>query len=227
MSARQFDKGRIAKLIVNSLLLLIALANSHCSTSIDEERNEMYSDNVITNSCVLPSRRFDTPVLSAVAGEALTKGNTLISHWPSGPTDNLVWKSRTPYYFARPGLQDDREVYVGVALNDANLGEPVKYAVTGMLVDVLIDVTTLFGGNPVPPGTLITLTDEDQGEAIGLARFWNWPSDNGVIVATNMMTVIGHLACAYDPGAVEPALETDYVPLILHPFVIPWVPTPE
>jgi hypothetical protein len=195
--------------------------------SIDEERNEMYSDNVITNSCVLPSRRFDTPVLSAVAGEALTKGNTLISHWPSGPTDNLVWKSRTPYYFARPGLQDDREVYVGVALDNVNLGEPVKYAVTGMLVDVLIDVTTLFGGNPVPPGTLITLTDEDNGEANGLARFWNWPTDNGVIVATNMMTIIGHLACAYDPEAVEPALETDYVPLVLHPFVIPWAPTPE
>jgi len=223
MSARRYNYVRCAKIVVNSLLLF-SLVNFGCFASTERE-NYMYSDNVITESCVLPNRRFDTPVLTGVAGEALVKGNTLICRWPSGPTNNVVWKSRTPFYMgAEPEV--DYDVYVGVALDSVAIGMPIKYAVTGMLVDVRLHVATVFGGNPVPPGTLLTLTDENAAEPIGLARFWDWPMDHGVLNPDYMKTIIGHLACAYDPGVIAPPLVSDLVPVVLHPFVLPWTATP-
>jgi hypothetical protein len=233
MSARLFNNNRLAKFVANLLLIFQSLIFIHgcfISTDINEREEIMYSDNVITANCVLPSRRFDTPVETALAGEAIVKGNTLVTHWsaPNVP-DNLVWKSRVPFYNLEPaGDQANADIYVGVALDSANVGEPVRYSSVGMLVEVLFDVSSAITGGftSIPKGTLLTLTNEDDAEPVGLAKVWDWHVDHGVLNQEYMKQLIGHLACVYDAAVIDPAPATDLVPVILHPFVLPWTATP-
>jgi hypothetical protein len=184
----------------------------------------MYSNNVITTSCIFPIRRFDTPVLTGVAGEEISKGNTLVAHWPPADTDNVIWLSKIPFYSKTPlSSQGPKDIYMGVALENAKFGQPIRMASTGMLVDTLVHVPTIFGGNPIPPGTLLTLTNEDEGEPVGLARFWDWPMNPGVLSVDYLKQIIGMTACAYNPDVVSPQLTSDLIPVVLTHFVVPWI----